>query len=256
MQNIYSNEFKAEVSKALDTKTYLGLGNPSSKILVVGKEVSTDLEENQNYILEEQNLYNYNKNALDWDDNIKKNISQKCIENWIFNDPNKINNPIFAFKGALIKEEGKTWRKYQKLHDNIFKRKFFSNERFGHNFQERFFITEMSDAPSKTTGKALQRKNFKRELENRKNTFLKSNFIQNFPVVILACNDYITGNEIEEIFTVNFCEQKGNGNQLFWTHYNTVKTKLVIHTRQLSTNVSNNLISEIAEVIRYMLKLK
>ena len=44
--------------KAFNLNTYLGTGNPNSKILVVGKEVATDIEEGKNKSLETQNLNN------------------------------------------------------------------------------------------------------------------------------------------------------------------------------------------------------
>ena len=76
--------------------------------------------------------------------------------------------------------------------------------------------------------------------------------------IYLAYNDFayrvsFFGNEIEEIFNVKFDKQIGNEKQLFWTHYNADKTKLVIHTRQLSTNVSDKLLIEIANEIRNFL---
>ena len=53
----------------------------------------------------------------------------------------------------------------------------------------------MSNLPSKTTENAKKNPLFKEELEKRKNGFFKTAFIQNFPVVVLACSDYIVNNE-------------------------------------------------------------
>jgi hypothetical protein len=246
--------YKENFIKVVNSGNYLGTGNPNSEILVVGKEVATDENSVNDPTLEEQNKFNYENNISDWLKNIQQNKNQEDVPNWIYDDPLKINNPLFAFKGAEIKEEGKTWRKYQKLHDYIFGMESRKNiSKYGHNFQERFFITEMSDIPSKRTIDAQKRKEFKKRLEKRKNGFFKSSFIQNFPVIILACSNYIYGKEIENIFGVNFIEQKGIGKQLFWTHLNLEKTKLVIHTRQLSTNVSNELLQGIAnEIIKFL----
>lgn len=252
----YSKAFIDVVSFAEKTGSYIGSGNPNSKILLVGKEVATEIDESKDKILEEQNFNNYQGNVQDWVSNCNKNIKQSNVCDWIYNDPEKINNPLFAFKGAEIKEEGKTWRKYQKLHDFIFGSQIGSNiGKFGHNFQERFFITEMSDAPSKRTKDAQSKSEFKQKLEVRKNGFFRSAYIQSFPVIILACSNYISGNEIEDIFKVKFKEQKGEGKQLFWTHYGTDKPQLVIHTRQLSTNVSNDLLHEIAEEIKIFINV-
>lgn len=250
----YSKAFKDLVSFAEKTGSYIGSGNPNSKILLVGKEVATEIDESKDKILEEQNFGNYQGNVKDWVSNCSKKLKQSDVCDWIYNDPQKINNPLFAFKGAEIKEEGKTWRKYQKLHDYIFGKQIGSTiGKYGHNFQERFFITEMSDVPSKRTKDAQLKKSFKENLDIRKNGFFRTDFIQSFPVVILACSNYIIGNEIENVFGVKFKEQKGNGKQLFWTHFGTHKPKLVIHTRQLSTNVSNDLLLGIAEEIKKFL---
>ena len=103
----YNENFK----KAIKLNTYLGTGNPNSKILVVGKEVATDVEEGLDKNLETQNLISFNNNCNDWKKNINEQISQENIPNWNGNE----NNPLYAFKGAVIKKEGHTWRKYQKL---------------------------------------------------------------------------------------------------------------------------------------------
>lgn len=232
--------------------TYIGMGNPSSPILLVGKEVATD--QNSSNILERQNLYNHYLNSEYWLKNKRINLQPNDIKKWTCDNPKGENNPLFAFKGALIKEEGKTWRKYQKLHDYIFKTEP-KNEipKYEHNFQLNMFLTEMSVAPAKRTDEAQKRKMFKQDLKYRKENFFKSKFIQTFPIVVLACSNYINGKEIEEIFNVKFKEQKGIGKQLFWTHYNENRTKLVIHTRQLSANVSNLLLEEIGNEIKEFL---
>lgn len=95
----------------------------------------------------------------------------------------------------------------------------------------------MNTAPAKNTKDAN-----KEGILSRKQLFKKSDYFQSFPIVILACSNYIKGNEIEDIFKVKFDKQIGCGKQLFWTHSSFEKTKLVIHTRQLSTNVSNDLL--------------
>lgn len=111
-------------------------------------------------------------------------------------------------------------------------------------------MTEINNSPSKHTKYAN-----KSGISSRKEFFKENDFIRNFQVIVLACSNYIIGDEIKDIFNVSFDKQIGNGKQLFWTHYNTDKTKLVIHTRQLSTNVSNNLLMEIANEIRHFTNL-
>ena len=244
----YTKYFKEVVT----LNNYVGTGNPNSKILIIGKEVATDEEKDD--LLEKNNLKAFNSNAEDWENNIKNNLKQNEIPNW--NIESKQNNPLFAFKGVKPSDhkEGETWRKYQKLHNFIFPEFSLKNNNEPYNFQERFFITEMSELPSKKTKNAQRKKEFQDKLKDRKKIFLNSNFIQNFPIVILACSNYINGQEITKIFNVEFTEQKGNGKQRYWIHKSlTEKPKLVIHTRQLSSNVTDELLIGIANEIKKFL---
>ncbi|HKJ44136.1 MAG TPA: hypothetical protein VKA27_18710, partial [Sunxiuqinia sp.] len=223
---MYSKEFKELVEKGVKENFYIGTGKPNARILVVGKEAAIGGSEG----LEIQNRKNYLNNAVDWKRNIDEDITE-ATENWNYheylNDENATNNPIFAFKGAQIKEQGKTWRKYQKLHDHIFGSSSFIG-RYGHDFQRNFFITEMSDNPFKTTSEAKKVTHFKDMLDHRRTTFFKSNFVQKFPVVVLACWDYIVNNEnerqIDDTFDVKYVKHyltKSTKNpQAFYIHFN------------------------------------
>jgi hypothetical protein len=233
--------------KVLDLNTFIGTGNPNSKILIVGKEVATDPENGKDAELEKINLEAFNRNSLDWKSNVEKSLSIESIEDWSISNE---NNPLYAFKGIIIKKQGHTWNKYQKLNNYIFDK--LNNKEL--NFQEDFFITEMSDLPSKTTGLAQRKKEFKEKLKHRKESLFKTEFIQNFPIVVLACSNYINGEEICDIFNVNYIEEKGIPRQKFWIHSNSDKSKLVIHTRNLSTDVSDKLLNDIAFEIKTFLK--
>ena len=122
------------------------------------------------------------------------------------------------------------------------------------DFLEKAFTTEINDAPEKNTATAD-----KSSLNKRKRLFEKTDFIQEFPVVVLACSNYIKNNneirEIDEIFKVTYCDKKVySSTNWFFTHYNADKTKLVIHTRQLSANVRTDLINDMGEIIKQHLK--
>jgi len=71
---------------------------------------------------------------------------------------------------------------------------------------------------------------------------------------VLACSNYISGKQITEIFGVKFDKEVGEKRQRYWIHYNKKETKLVIHTRQLSGAVSNELLENMATDIREFLK--
>lgn len=255
----YTQNFK----KAIELNTFIGMGNPNSKILIVGKEVATNSESPKP--LEKQNLISVQNNAIDWKKNISSQTTQEQIKPWKFDKDlnlNKVeNNPLFAFKGTNKKDTSDTWKKYQKLYDIIFRREIDRNNNLPLDFQKNFFITEMSEIPSKTTGKAQKNIDFKTKLEHRKNTFFKTEFIQDFPVIILACQNYIQNNdevrEIDDIFKVKFVEMKGTEKQKFWIHKSrTEKPKLVIHTRQLSNAVEDDLLIQIGEEIKNFLSIQ
>lgn len=241
---IYTENLK----KVTTLSTYIGSGNPNSQILIVGKEVATDIEEGIHKELEQINLETFNNNCTSWIQNIKSLVMPTDIPDW--SSDSKENNPIHAFKGVEIKKEGHTWRKYQKLNNFIFEKETQNVI----NFQDDFFITEMSILPSKTTAKAQKKADFLEKLSLRKETFFRSEFIQDFSVVILACGNYIIGSEICDIFNVHFVEEKGTGRQKFWIHSNSEKTKLVIHTRQLSADVSDELLRGISNDVKFFLK--
>lgn len=250
-------KYKKEFKKIVELGAFIGYGNPNSKILIVGKEAATEVKEGVNEKLEKQNLKSLNINSSDWQKNIQNNVSQKDIENWSLEKGE--NNPLFAFKGTIKKKTSDTWKKYQKLYDIIFKGEINRNNELELDFQECFFTTEMSEIPSKTTNDAQKKVDFSQKLQHRKNTFFKSEFIQNFPVVVLACSNYIVNNdenrEIDDIFKVKFVAEKGTDKQKFWIHKsNTNKPKLVIHTRQLSNAVEDALLFEIAKEIKEFLK--
>lgn len=253
----YTEEFKKTVDRLLNSKEYVGTGNPNSKILIIGKETATDVEnkanKNEDYVrFQKEALEDFNLNAEKWNNNIKNQIKIDDLSNWKGGIDSPIHsNPIFPFKSLHPKDlkEGHTWRKYQKLHDYIFLRDISRTKEKVFDFHNNFFLTEMNNDPAKFTKDANKSSIFGRKL-----IFKENSFYQNFQIVILACSNYITGHEIEDIFNVKFEEQCGQNKQLFWTHYNENRTKLVIHTRQLSTNVSDALLKEMSEKILEILK--
>ncbi len=262
----YSDSFTEIVNQGVKEKFYIGTGNPNSKVLIVGKETAIS----DTNMLEKQNKKNYEQNAFDWIRNIENNICE-ITKNWIYeayiNDGYATNNPIFAFKGVKINEhgEGQTWRKYQKLCDVIFNGEMVTDKDRPYDFQKHFFITEMNDNPEKTTSKAQKEKDFKPKLKKRKDVFFKSDFIQNFPIIVLACSNYIWNfgegddRQIDNLFGVkyshNYTTTTTKSEKYFYVHYNENKTKLVIHTNQLSgSNASNELLENLGLLIRDFIK--
>jgi|SRR5690554_256938 len=229
---MYSKEFKKFVKNGIN-KYFVGTGNPNANILFIGKEsaISKDNLEGNKW---------YYKNASDWQSHIENNTCE-CLSYPIPKEH------IFRKEKSWGKN---TWSKYQQLSDFIFNK---NKTPYYIDFLENVFTTEINDSPNKNTNTAN-----KYSLNERKLLLKKSDFIQNFPVVVLACSDYIKNNdkirEIDKTFGVHYKDEyekkvytKSNW---FYSHYNDDKTKLVIHTRQLSANVKTELLEDIGELIR------
>ena len=263
----YSNEFKTMLEKAKEEKLeYIGTGNPDAKILIIGKELAFDTSNTKQYNREIKN------NISDWEENLNKQCSQDDVPNW--EDSNSSNqkdnyNPLYPYKGTTQKE-GHTWSKYQKLVEWI--REVNEHEKII-NFQKYVFITEYNINPSKRTSN--QDKVAKRKSINQRNEFFKTaDFFQQFPIVIVAAGDYggkDFGVSLSDTFSVeynSFWEVRDSGltnvfiekgekketNQWFSLHYNKERTKIVVHTRQLSSNISDRLLQEIANKVKEIVK--
>jgi metal-responsive CopG/Arc/MetJ family transcriptional regulator len=111
----------------------------------------------------------------------------------------------------------------------------------------------LNDDPAKKTKDADTT-----SVPKRKEFIKNSHYFQGFRVIVLAGKYYKisdTHNDIEDIFGVKFYEEKCAGNdenQKYWIHWDDInnKTKLVINTKQLSVNVSDKLLEEIAAIIK------
>ena len=222
---------------SIDDYENVGLGNPNSNILFVGKEAAINVEINEDFLNVKDKLKKLHGSQFNW----------------------KSNQFDYSHNPSELKDLSDTWKNYQQLYNSIFDKK--QQNTFA-TFLKEVFTTEMSNLPAKTTDKAKKNPFFKSELQKRKENFFKSEFIQSFPVVVLACSDYIENNdkkrEIDEIFKVQFqgeFKEYSKGNW-FFNHYNEDETKIVIHTRQLSSNVNNDLLIDIGMKIReHLIKL-
>ena len=214
-------------------KQIIGQGNPKSDILIVGMEPAIEADDPNQVIL---------NNIKKGQDGLKsKNEDLYCFTNHRRAD----------FKG------NHTWKIYQKLIDYI---------QYGHpkyepelDFEKYAFTTEMNNWVSKR--KAINSGNrelFNKKLAQRRRLFKESAFIQDFPVVILACGDYIINQgdnrQIDDTFDVEFEEKLPSQDDTykFWTHTNKNKDgkRLVIHTRQLSGAIPNRMLELMAKVIK------
>lgn len=239
---MYTKEFNEIVD--LFQSTYIGMGNPKSKILILGKECAIDAEANH-----EQHKNEIHNNAYSWRNNIKTSQTFDGVDDW-FNT--NILNPLHPYKGQrfLINPAkggtSSTWYYYQKLFNLISAKK--AGEKI--DFFDNCFISELSDATAKSSNLA--------DNELRKSSIIKrcelfkTDFFQQFPIVIIAAGHYCRdfNIDIEELFGVKWVAPTINiNNKWVNIHYNNNNSlpKLLIHTNQLSM-VSNELLEKIADV--------
>lgn len=225
---------------------YIGTGNPNAKILIVGKETAIASDSKERNELEME--MNFNQ----WKDMDRRNaFNQSKI-----NERDWANyTPLYPYKGQLLKiyngnncGTSRTWYNYQKLINRVFNTP--ENEKI--DFHEKVFITETNSTPSRKTQNAdISSIGF------RKDSLLRSEFFQSFPVVILAGVGYYMIdekiNEVESIYGVKFAEKRlagGKKSQPYWIHYCDNPKKILVNTRQLSINVSDALLQEVASTIR------
>lgn len=270
--------FDKEIYK--QKKPFIGYGNPSAKILIVGQEVTwkQGTPEQKRYCID---------NFGDW----KKNITEEgqiVVKSEIHHPDDDIHseafdnfNPIFPHyyrhnsldnKNRKTEENGKfthkylkygastTWYKYQKLVENIFYR-----EKSDYiDFFKDAFITELSEV-TRPNNKFVrdnktelqkqkeeernQRKATKKSIEDRCPLF-KDEFFQQFPITIFACGHYA-----DKIFkyTYGFEPNKLEPSTFKQKGYRVyrVENKIYVWTYQFShTVVSNDIIRKIAAEVR------
>ena len=229
----YSKEFKVLVDESLKTNQYIGLGNPNAKILFIGKEAGAEVGSKL-----------YHGSCKSWKEK-KINYSRRFIPD-----------------SKKLKSNNHTWQKYQRIYDTIFPEKNLSEERIDYDitFVEDVFTTELSNLPAPKSSEAKQLKEFENELTKRKQLFWGSPFIKQFRVILIFASDnkYIETypGEVCKLFGVQFVKEQiiGKSNK-YWLHFaidrtNEIFPRLVIHTRQLTSGASNELITSISKEVR------
>lgn len=218
-QNNYFTQLVKQLSEKEDAdKQFIGMGNPNAKVLFVGKERGRE----------------------------EGKVKELGYAKW-WNEITEI--PTYNKDEELKKYSGgSTLRKYQKLYES-----FCLDTEKELYFESRVFNTDVNTIPS------IKNKNANTAgIKGRKESFFKDPFFQQFPVVVLACSNYFKPHEIYDIFDVSWKEnnpfyRNESRNRWWYAHYNDNKTKLVIHTVQLSGSVSNILLEEMGKVIRNFL---
>ena len=209
---------------------FVGFGNPNAKILVFGKEKAFDKENLK------QLEYESIKNPHEWNSYIQNNI---LINKNKFYDSKNYVNVFFPYLNK--NKSGHTWSKYYNLLNNVFT-SIPDNENEFFNYA---FFTEVNYIPSKYSSI----KTFK---NNERIEMLSHEFFKSFEVIILACGSYLRKEQIENIFNVNYCESIYKKRENIHIYKNS--KQILINTRQLSMDVSNDLLIKVSELTKKNLK--
>lgn len=207
------NERFEQLLNKLDENDYIGLGNPNSKILFIGKEPAGELN---------------------------SEIEHGCVKHW-----KSGNNYALRYEPeGKIRDHYRTWQRYQILYNAVVqklgnpKTQNFEKEI---TFVEDVFTTEFSQLTAPFSEIATSQPEFSSELKRRKELFFTSDFIQEFQIVIIFSpdNKYIETypGEVEDLFGVRFVELQRENKAKIWINKGTTpseKPKIVIHTRQLT----------------------
>jgi len=249
----FSKDFIKSFNYCTAENLYLGLGNPESNILLIGKETSSDhigYDE-----MGESNLKN-------WSNIISKNTKVNDIG--FLED-----NALFPWKGQKFtirrqKENGTitgkegtstTWYYYQFLIDLIRISKVKTKDDFI-DFHEFCFQSELNQLNSKRSDLIHKNDPIRiNSIKDREKLF-SLEFFKHFEIIILACGHYQRDFyfDIENTFKVKWIGKSNTTSKGNWynIHYDDLKNpkRIVIHTRQFSTGITKELIHEIAERCR------
>ena len=254
----YSTEFRnvLEFCKKEENRFYLGEGNPNAEILIIGKECA-------NCHSEENSV---ERNLTSWDRLVQSNaqiIPMKADTDCkIFESDNSLlpwRNQKFLIrkKGGAIGKDGTatTWYNYQKLIDfiNGVKRTRVDNI----DFHEYCFETELSQIPlSNSKLLTSDKEHLRKDGIERRLILFRQEFFKKIKVIIMACGNYPRdyGIDIQNVFNVEWVgktnEMTKRGN--WWNKHDGTSfgPRLLIHTRQFSNGITDELIENIANEVR------
>ena len=242
---MYTEKFKQVVQYCKENNLFVGYGNPNGKVLVIGKEAAHVAKEDLADHLEKK----------------KEELLQSNVAQWehIYDGERPISdeNPLYAYGNQFnkkdIRKEGKpynggtsdTYTKYEKLYEQL----FLQGEKLKKiNFQKEFFITELSDYPTKESYNDKEIEALRQQsIEERKSLFALP-FFKDFPIVIVAAGDYPSRYQIdlEKTFDVVYKGEIEVRKDRYFLHFSKDNKRILIHTRQLSNSVSDELIAAIA----------
>ena len=223
--------FEEFLAECKNRKEWSGQGNPNADILIIGKE-----PHNGELIKEKEKIQ---EKLQKQEDHCRSGV-------W----------------GTAPRKGNPTWSNYQNLIEEVYSDRKFDPRLF--DFEKYAFTTELNTI---FRPKAVLDEETKSNINKRLRFFKDSEFINSFPVILLACNNFISNDKergfiINDTFGVKFDDEpdsngipKGkheekNRGHWFYTHHGDNGKKLVIHTRQLSFLFDYSLIEHMANEIR------
>ena len=250
---MYREKFKQVVQYCKENNLFVGYGNPNGKVLVIGKEGAHIGKEETTENLEKKKEELFQSNVSQWEHILSTNE----VPNYDGERPISHENPLYAYGNQFnkkdIRKEGKpynggtsdTYTKYEKLYEQL----FLQGEKLKKiNFQKEFFITELSDYPTKESYNDKEIEALRQQsIEERKPLFALP-FFKDFPIVIVAAGDYPSRYQIdlEQTFDVVYKGEIEVRKDRYFLHFSKDNKRILIHTRQLSNSVSDELIVAIA----------
>lgn len=206
---------------------YMGFGNPNAKVLILGKEKGFDPSNRKQFEYESIN------NPKEWKHYTDNKIELNKIK--FYGDENPYTN---AFLPYLHKNKGgHTWTKYE----NILKYLYPAITGSENDFFNYVFMSEINYQPSKLS-------KINKFVHAERIKLLGHNFFKAFPATILGCGDYLSSKQIESIFDVHYAEDlsKPRCKMIVYKGDN----RILVQTRQLSFDLNNRYLSNIADQLR------
>ena len=252
---MYTEKFKQVVQYCKENNLFVGYGNPNGKVLVIGKEAAHVAKEDLADHLEKKKEELLQSNVAQWE----HILSTGEVPNYDGERPISDENPLYAYGNQFnkrdIRKEGKpynegtssTYLNYEKLYEQL----FLQGEKLKKiNFQKEFFITELSDYPTKESYNDKEIEALRQQsIEERKPLF-ELPFFKDFPIVIVAAGDYPIKYkfDMQQIFDVQWEGKTIQVGEKYWynLHFSKDNKRILIHTRQLSNSFSGELIVAIA----------
>jgi hypothetical protein len=230
--------YKSEGNKNQPNPFYVGFGNPDADLLILGKEQGFNITDDKSELgnSNEQLKYESELNPIEWSYYIRNGVPFNYYK--FYPCSSAYINAYYPYGHKM--PGGHTWSKYGKL----VKCKLPDRESSRNNsFLKCNFLSEVNHRPSSVSENVTF-------TDNQRINFLSHDFYKTFKVIILACGNYLSKEDIEKLFEVSFETDNSKPRERLVIYRNRASNRKVIHTRQLSMDISNTYLENIAELLK------